>query len=113
MAASQYTHALLDLLHPDGPISQVVGGELAVPTAVAVLITGLSFLAGFALGATVEQLNLRHRERQLARGRRLLAAQARGIRLQLADYYRMRSSASVEQPTLPEVPVLGGEDRGP
>lgn len=73
--------------------------DLAVPLPTALLIIGLSFLAGFAIGMTVEYCNLRVRERQLARGRRLLAAQARGVREQLVNFYRLRDGAPSVDPT--------------
>lgn len=67
-------------------------------------------MAGFAVGMTAELHNLRYRERQLARGRRLLAAQARGVRKQLIDYYRLRGS-SVELPTFPELTPVDYEEQ--
>ncbi len=51
-----------------------------LPPAAVVLIAGLIFLTGFAAGVTAELANLRARERKLARGQRLLAAQMRGLR---------------------------------
>jgi hypothetical protein len=58
------------------------------------LLIGLSFLAGFAIGVTVEHANLRIRERQLARGRRVIAAQARGLRHQMEAFYRLREGVA-------------------
>jgi hypothetical protein len=61
------------------------------------LLVGLSFLAGFAIGMTVEHANLRIRERQLAHGRRVIAAQARGLRHQMETFYRLREGAANSQ----------------
>jgi hypothetical protein len=61
------------------------------------LLIGLSFLAGFAIGVTVEHANLRIRERQLARGRGVIAAQARGLRHQMETFYRLRGGVADSQ----------------
>lgn len=84
----------------------------SVPPAALALVFGLVFLAGFAAGITVELVNLRARERQLARGRRMLAAQVRGLRQQLNDYYRLREQSSNGQLTFPELPVFDVEEHG-
>lgn len=67
--------------------------DLTLPMPVFLLLCGLSFLAGFALGMIFEYANLRLRERELVRGRRLLAEQARGLRQQLLAFYRLRGAA--------------------
>jgi hypothetical protein len=43
--------------------------DLTLPTPAALLVLGIGFLSGFALGLAVEYVNLRIRERQLARDR--------------------------------------------
>lgn len=73
------------------PLAGAAAVDLSAPLPVVVLVAGVLVLAGFAAGITFEQFNLRVRERQLARGRRLLADQARGLRRQVADTYRMRA----------------------
>ncbi|MDT0349527.1 hypothetical protein [Pseudonocardia charpentierae] len=85
MTVLELTHASL-LLYPIPASTAAV--DLTAPLPVVVLVAGLLVLTGFAAGITFEQLNLRVRERQLARGRRLLAAQARGLRRQLAELYQ-------------------------
>ena len=80
--------------------------DWALPTPVFVLLLGVSLLAGFVIGMTVEFANLQLRERQLARGRRLLASQAGGLRRQLIAFYQLRDGATNGVNTLPEPPRL-------
>ena len=94
MAASQYTHASVEAIYPIVAHLSANTADLPVPPAIMALILGLSFLAGFATGITIELISLRLRERRLAAGRRLLAAQARGLRQQLVNFYRLRDGAS-------------------
>lgn len=90
----------------------VVPPDLKVPTAAFLLLLGLSFLMGFAVGVTVEYANLRLRERQLVRGRRQLAARARGLRQQLIVFYRLRDGAA-EGRALPEFPPFEHDEHPP
>lgn len=75
----------------DGPT------DVALPGPILLLITGMAFIFGIGLGVSVEQTNLRARERALAKGRRLLAAQARGLQKQLQHFYRERDAFIAEQ----------------
>jgi len=96
----------------------LVGGvPAAEPDSVAVvpaflLLVGLGFLAGLAVGMTVEHVNLRTRQRQLARDRRALAAQARGLRQQLDRFHRLRDEAT-DGEALPECMPLNGDQHLP
>jgi hypothetical protein len=97
MAASQHTHVPIEAIPPISTVVPSTAVDLSVPPAIGLLIISLSFLAGFATGITFELVNLRLRERRLAKGRRLLAAQARGVRQQLVDFYRLRDGALPSQ----------------
>ena len=83
----QWTGSLLAVGAPTVP------PDSAVPTSAAWLLVGLGLLAGFVLGMTVEYADLRSRERQLARSRRLLAARARGLRRQQMTFYRLHDES--------------------
>ena len=89
-------------------VSAAGTGDL--PLAAIVLVVGLVFLIGFAAGIGVEQASLRGRERQLARGRRDLAAWTRGLRAQQVEYYRTRGGTDT---SVLHEQILEDEDRPP
>lgn len=94
MATPEFTRAIMLMASPiDMPAT-----EVDPLRAILLLVVGLAFLAGFAIGISVEQYNLAVRERQLVRRRRLLGAQARGLRQQLLNFYRMRDSMRHAEP---------------
>ena len=111
MTAFQHTHVIFMALHQPSPYL-TTPRNVSVPLPAALLLLGLSFLTGFAIGIAVEYANLRLREIQLAHGRRLLAAQARGLRQQLVVFYRLRDGAPDGQ-ALPKFPPFDHDEHLP
>jgi hypothetical protein len=100
MTVLELTHtslALYPILASSAP------ADPGAPLPAVILIAGLLLLVGFAAGITFEQLNMRVRERQLAQGRRRLAAQARGLRRQHAEFYRRPGNMNGKAPKIGDI----------
>ena len=75
------------------------------------VVAGVIFLAGFAAGSRFEELNLRVRERQLARGRRLLRQTAQAIHTyQEVDRSLLRAETRLRRDAAPDGDLLAVVD---
>ena len=75
------------------------------------VVAGVIFLAGFAAGSRFEELNLRVRERQLARGRRELRQTAQAIHTyQELDRSLLRAETRLRRDAAPDGDLLAVVD---
>jgi len=75
------------------------------------VVAGVIFLAGFAAGSRFEELNLRVRERQLARGRRELRQTAQAIHTyQEVDRSLLLAETRLRRDAVPDANLLAVAD---
>jgi hypothetical protein len=75
------------------------------------VVAGAIFLAGFAAGSRFEELNLRVRERQLARGRRELRQRAQAVHAyQKLDRSLLMAETRLRRDAVPDGDLLAVAD---